>query len=280
MLCARLARLRRPLRLAAVCSPRQRCCCCCNCRRCCCCCRRRAPEGTAAAIAPASLHTDILPVNHWAGWGTERSEGCSAERRRARSRSPGPRTLGAPGTRWRQAARAPARRATLQPGRRGPLGLRGSRAERSRYDAVGVERGAGLVPKVAGRPGPGRGTRWPGWGWGWGPLRQPGSRETRPERGSAGARGPKSRCAPGSQGSVQPAWLGGWLLVALVGWRVRENNLDGFPRVGTSGRRRLVRPDLAKVHLQGDRRLGFPPCPPRDSCLHTFGSRSRVPSTF
>lgn len=151
-------------------------------------------------------------------------------------------------------------------GEAGSLGTEGLACGAQPLRCRGGEEGGRAGPQGGGRPGPGagRGTRWPGWGWG--PLRQPGSRETRPERGSAGARGPGSRCAPSSQGSVQLSWLGWWLLVALVGWRVRENNLDGFPRVGTSGRRQLVRPDLAKVHLQGDRRLGFLSCPPKDSC--------------
>ncbi|XP_076417209.1 uncharacterized protein LOC121825499 [Peromyscus maniculatus bairdii] len=135
MLCARLTELRRPLRLAAVCSPRQHCCCCCCCRCCCCCCcRRRRRRRAPGVTAPASLHTDILPVNHRAGWGAERG----MQRREAPCAQPVP---GSPQPRARlgpaggQAARAPARRATLQPGRRGPLGLRGSSAERSRYDA-------------------------------------------------------------------------------------------------------------------------------------------------
>lgn len=91
MLSALLPRLRRRLRLAAVSSS-----------RCCCCCRRRAPGVTAAAFAPASLHTDILPVNQSGAGGSEARDGERArdlqgsglvERRRARIR---PRRVPAP----------------------------------------------------------------------------------------------------------------------------------------------------------------------------------------
>lgn len=78
-------------------------------------------------------------------------------------RAAGPRvspTLGAPGTRWRQAARAPARRATLQPGRRGSLGTEGLACGAQPLRCCGGWEGGRSGPRGSGEARPGGGERY------------------------------------------------------------------------------------------------------------------------
>ncbi|XDB59194.1 hypothetical protein AB1E18_012594 [Capra hircus] len=125
MLSALLPRLRRRLRLAAVSSSR------------CCCCRRRAPGVTAAAFAPASLHTDILPVNHGEGGARERRRGMESERETCRGAGwwRGAVRASAPAGPWLRRARDPLEKAEVE------------RAGSRTWPGKGTAPGAGQKPE-------------------------------------------------------------------------------------------------------------------------------------